>query len=151
MFRLAALLALLALAAVPAAARTKPTDEAFRFFAEESRASTALKRVMPARGSPVPVDVVSAEEIAASGAVNLWDLLRFRVGLDVVEGRSSAGSNRTVVSVRGIPRDGTHELLVLLDGRSVYDPLGGTTLWERIPVQLQDIERIEIVRGPNAA
>lgn len=148
MFRLAALLIL---AGAPAAARTKPGDEAFRFFAEEGRASTALKRVMPAQGSPVPVDVVTAEEIAASGAVNLWDLLRFRVGLDVVEGRSSAGSNRATVSVRGIPRDGTNELLVLLDGRSVYDPLGGTTLWERIPVQLQDIDRIEIVRGPNAA
>ncbi|MDP3544012.1 MAG: TonB-dependent receptor [Elusimicrobiota bacterium] len=148
MFRLAALLAL---SAAPASAQTKPTDEAFRFFAEEGRASTPLKRVAPTQGSPVPVDVVTAEEIAASGAVNLWDLLRFRVGLDVVEGRSSAGSNRTVVSVRGIPRDGIHELLVLLDGRSVYDPLGGTILWERIPVQIQDIERIEIARGPNAA
>lgn len=146
--RLAVLLVLLA---APAAAQPGEADEAFRFFADEGRASTALKRVAPTQGSPVPVDVVTAEEIAASGAVNLWDLLRFRVGLDVVEGRSSAGSNRTVVSVRGIPRDGTHELLVLLDGRSVYDPLGGATLWERIPVQIQDIARIEIVRGPNAA
>lgn len=142
---------LLALLASPAASQPGKADEAFRFFAEEGRASTALRRVAPTQGSPVPVDVVTAEEIAASGAVHLWDLLRFRVGLDVVEGRSSAGSNRAVVSVRGIPRDGTHELLVLLDGRSVYDPLGGTTLWERIPVQLQDIDRIEIVRGPNAA
>ena len=144
--------ALLALACSAAAA--EPNDaarEAFRFFAEEGRTSTALRRVSPTQGSPVPVDVVTSEEIRASGAVNLWDLLRFRVGLDVIEGRSSAGTNRAVVSVRGIPRDQTSELLVLLDGRSVYDPLSGVTLWERIPVQLQDIERIEIVRGPNAA
>lgn len=134
-----------------AAATSEPAREAFRFFAEESRSSTALRRVSATQGSPVPVDVVTAEEIKASGAVNLWDLLRYRVGLDVIEGRSSAGANRAVVSVRGIPRDSTNELLVLLDGRSVYDPLGGATLWERIPVQLQDIERIEIVRGPNAA
>ena len=143
--------ALLALLAAPASAESGRADEAFRFFAEEGRASTALRRVSPTQGSPVPVDVVTAEEIAASGAVNLWDLLRFRVGLDVIEGRSNGASNRAVVSVRGIPRDASNELLVLLDGRSVYDPLGGATIWERIPVQLQDIERIEIVRGPNAA
>lgn len=143
--------ALLMLPGAFARAESGQADEAFRFFAEEGRSSTALRRVSPTQSSPVPVDVITAEEIRASGAVNLWDLLRFRVGLDVIEGRSSAGSNRAVVSVRGIPRDSTNELLVLLDGRSVYDPLGGATIWERIPVQLQDIERIDIVRGPNAA
>ena len=147
-----ALAALFAFAiAAPAAEPSDAAKEAFRFFAEESRSSTALRRVSPTQGSPVPVDVITAEDIRASGAVNLWDLLRFRVGLDVIEGRSTGATNRAVVSVRGIPRDQTSELLVLLDGRSVYDPLSGVTLWERIPVQLQDIERIEIVRGPNAA
>ncbi|MDD5301576.1 MAG: TonB-dependent receptor [Elusimicrobia bacterium] len=146
------LAALLALAGpVAAAEQSQKAGEVFRFFAEENRTSTALRRVSPAQGSPVPVDVITAEEIRASGAVSLWDLLRFRVGLDVIEGRSNGASNRAVVSVRGIPRDATNELLVLLDGRSVYDPLGGATVWERIPVQLQDIERVEIVRGPNAA
>ena len=149
LLRLAALLALSGPAA--AAPASDAGREAFRFFAEEGRSSTPLRRVSPTQGSPVPVDVVTAEEIRASGAVNLWDLLRFRVGLDVIEGRSSAGSNRAVVSVRGIPRDSNAELLVLLDGRSLYDPRSGVTLWEQIPVQLQDIERIEIVRGPNAA
>jgi len=144
---------LLCLLARPAGAAesSDAAREAFRFFAEEGRSSTALRRVAPTQGSPVPVDVVTAEEIQASGAVNLWDLLRFRVGLDVIEGRSNQGANRAVVSVRGTPRDTTAELLVLLDGRSVYDPRSGVTLWEAIPVQLQDIERIEIVRGPNAA
>jgi len=135
----------------PASAKADQADEAFRFFAEEGRSTTALRRVSPTRDSPVPVDVITSEEIRASGAVNLWDLLRFRVGLDVIEGRSNGAANRAIVSVRGTPRDSTNELLVLLDGRSVYDPLGGATVWERIPVQLQDIERIDIVRGPNAA
>ncbi len=146
----AVVLVLLA-APVAAADPAESAQEAFRFFAEEGRSSTPLRRVSSMQGSPVPVDVITAEDIAASGVVNLWDLLRFRVGLDVIEGRSSSGSNRAVVSVRGIPRDTNAELLVLLDGRSVYDPLSGVTLWEQVPVQLQDIERIEIVRGPNAA
>lgn len=145
------LFAVLVIAAPASAADSDPAREAFRFFAEEGRASTALRRVAPTQGSPVPVDVVTAEDIRASGAVNLWDLLRFRVGLDVIEGRSNQGANRAVVSVRGTPRDTVAELLVLLDGRSVFDPRSGVTLWETIPVQLQDIERIEIVRGPNAA
>lgn len=120
--------AFLVLLTATAAADPLEKKEAFRFFSEERSASTMLKRVAPTQGSPVAVDVVTAEEIRASGAVNLWDLIRFRVGLDVLEGRSNDGSNRAVVSVRGIPRDGTHELLVLLDGRSVYDPLSGTTV-----------------------
>ena len=146
-----AALALLAPLSAALAAAPAPDKDAFEFFAAEGRAVTPLRRVSPARGSPVPVDVITAEEIRASASADLWDLLRFRVGLDVIEGRSSSGANRAVVSVRGIPRDSTNELLVLLDGRSVYSPVSGVTLWEQIPVQIQDIERIEIIRGPNAA
>jgi iron complex outermembrane receptor protein len=126
-------------------------DPVFRFFQEEASASTALRRSSPTDRSPLAVDVITAEEIKASGALNVWDLLRFRVGLDVIEGRSSAGADRAVVSVRGMPRDEVTELQVLIDGRSAYSPLDGGVLWDHLPVQIQDIERIEIVRGPNAA
>lgn len=147
--RLAVIAALTALAA---SARAEDAGDAvFRFFREESNATTALRHPAATDRSPLAVDVITAEEIKASGAINLWDLLRFRVGMDVVEGRSSAGTDRAVVSVRGMPRDLVTELQVLIDGRSVYSPLSGGVLWEHLPVQIQDIERIEIVRGPNAA
>jgi iron complex outermembrane recepter protein len=145
------LLAPLLACALPAGAWASDAAPLFRFFEEENRSVTALRRTAPSEGSPVAVEVVTAEQIKASGAINLWDLLRFRAGMDVIEGRSSQSSNRAVVSVRGIPRDAVSELLVLVDGRSVYSPIAGGVLWQRLPVQIQDIERIEIVRGPNSA
>ncbi|HEX4049098.1 MAG TPA: TonB-dependent receptor plug domain-containing protein, partial [Elusimicrobiota bacterium] len=50
----------------------------------------------------------------------------------------------------GFTKEFVAEMLVLVDGRTVYNPLLGGVYWESLPVQLQDIERIEIVRGPNA-
>lgn len=148
--RLAVLAALSLTLAAPAAAQ-EPGDAVFRFFQEEASATTALRHPASTDRSPLAVDVITASEIEASGAVNLWDLLRFRVGMDVEEGRASARTDRAVVSVRGTPRDNVAELLVLVDGRSVYSPITNGVLWEHLPVQIQDIERIEIVRGPNAA
>jgi iron complex outermembrane receptor protein len=146
--------AALAALACALAATARAEDAAapvFKFFQEEAGATTALLRPAPVDRSPLAVDVITAAEIQASGALNVWDLLRYRVGVDVVEGRSSAGADRAVVSIRGMPRDAVTELQVLVDGRSVYSPLDGGVLWDHVPVQIQDIERIEIVRGPNAA
>jgi iron complex outermembrane receptor protein len=143
--------ALLACAARAAfAAAESPAARDLEFFALEAEVVTASRRPEPAAESPVAVEVVTAEDIRRSGALNLWDFLRFRVGMTVVEGRSGEG-NRALVSVRGFPAEFVDKLLVLLDGRSVYTGLSGGAVWEHIPVQVQDIERIEIVRGPNAA
>ncbi|MFA6004766.1 MAG: TonB-dependent receptor [Elusimicrobiota bacterium] len=125
-------------------------DDAFSFFAEEAKVITASRRIQSVREAPVAVEVISAAEIKASGAINLWDLLRFRAGIDAFESRNAQSGRRSIVSVRGFSRDFVSELQVLVDGRSVYDPIQGGVGWENIPVQIQDIERIEIVRGPNA-
>src|ERR1700722_10900878 len=72
--------ALLAVLASSARADVGP-DPVFRFFQEEATATTALRRPAPTESSPLAVDVITAEEIKASGALNVWDLLRFRVGM----------------------------------------------------------------------
>jgi len=126
------------------------SDETLQFFEEEAQVITASRRKQSAREAPMSVEVITADEIRASGALNLWDLMRFRAGMDVLENRTVEG-NRAVVTVRGIPVDFITNLLVLVDGRSVYNQNTGGVLWEQLPVQIQDIERIEIVRGPNAA
>ncbi len=138
---------LAALAASPARAEG---DDAFEFFREEAKVYTASLRAEPTARAPVAVDVVTAEEIAAYGYRSLADLLRFRAGLDVTDARSADG-NRASVSARGFTRDFVSEMQVLVDGRSVYSPFLGGVYWESMPVQMQDIERVEIVRGPNAA
>jgi len=76
--------------------------------------------------------------------------MRFSVGMDIFDARAGDG-NRGIVSVRGFPREYVNNLQVLVDGRSVFSGYGGGVYWPQLPVQLQDIQRIEIVRGPNAA
>jgi iron complex outermembrane receptor protein len=139
-------LILTAAASVPALAG----DDAFEFYKEEAQVVTASRRAEPAWRAPAAVDVVTAEDIKAYGFKEIWDALRYRVGMDVVAGRSLDG-NRALVSARGFDNEFVAEMQVLVDGRSVYSPLLGGVYWQSLPVQLQDIERIEIVRGPNAA
>lgn len=140
-------LAAAALAAFPSAASA---EDAFTLFQEEATVVTASRRPQARSDSPVSVEVITADEIRESGATNIWDLFRFRMGMDVLDARSADG-NRAIVSVRGFPREFVGSLLVLLDGRSVYSPVSGGVYWQQIPVQLQDIERIEVARGPNTA
>lgn len=132
--------------AVPASA----AEDAFEFYKEEAQVVTASRRAEPAWKAPVAVDVITAEDIKAYGFREIWDALRYRAGMDVIDGRSLDG-NRALVSARGFDTEFVAEMQVLVDGRSVYSPLLGGVYWQSLPVQLQDIERIEIVRGPNAA
>lgn len=148
-FFLIRLIALLS-AATPMPARAEEMLSDLEFFQLEAQTVTATRRLQPIREAPVAVEVITQDEIRASGATDLWDLMRFRVGMDVLDGRSIDG-NRSVVSVRGFPEEFVDSLQVLIDGRGVYNAVSGGVYWEQLPVQLQDIERIEIVRGPNAA
>jgi iron complex outermembrane receptor protein len=137
-------------AALLAAVSARAADDAFEFFREEARVYTASRRSEPSLSAPVAVEVITAEEIRAYGYTEIWDALRFVAGMDVVDGRSADG-NRALVSARGFTQEFVAEMQVLIDGRSVYSPFLGGIYWASLPVQLQDIERIEIVRGPNAA
>jgi iron complex outermembrane receptor protein len=125
-------------------------DDAFEFFREEAHVYTASRRAEPALQAPVAVEVITADEIRAYGYTEIWDALRYRAGMDVIDG-SSADGNRAAVSARGFTREFVTEMQVLIDGRSVYSPFLGGVYWASLPVQMQDIKRIEIVRGPNAA
>lgn len=138
------------LATLAASAARAEGGDAFEFFREEAKVYTASRRAESVWRAPVAVDVVTAEEIRAYGYTSLPDLLRFRAGLDVYDARSADGS-RAIVSARGFTRDFVAEMQVLVDGRSVYSPFLGGVYWASLPVQMQDIERVEIVRGPNAA
>ena len=133
-----------------AASSALAENEAFDFFREEAQVYTASRRSEPAIRAPVSVDIVTAAEIKAYGWQSLADILRFRAGMDVIDGRSADG-NRAIVSARGFSRDFVSEMQVLIDGRSGYSPFLGGVYWKSLPVQIQDIERVEIVRGPNAA
>jgi iron complex outermembrane receptor protein len=139
----------LILLALAAAVPARAADDAFEFYKEEAQVVTVSRRSEPALRAPAAVDVITAEDIKAYGFKEIWDVLRYRVGMDVLDGTSVDG-NRALVSSRGFTKEFVAEMQVLVDGRSVYNPLLGGVYWESLPVQMQDIERIEIVRGPNA-
>jgi iron complex outermembrane receptor protein len=90
--------------------------------------------------------VITQEDIRRSGASNIPDLLRMVPGVDV----SQINASDWAVSVRGFDQQFSNKLLVLIDGRAVYTPLLGGVNWDTQDVPLEDIDRIEVIRGPGA-
>lgn len=103
----------------------------------------------PQRSTEVPVamEIISAEDIKRSGAVDLPTILARVAGLDVLNWGASASD----VSVRGYDQAMSPRLLVLINGRQVYLDHYGYTAWATLPVQLSEIRQIEVVKGPNSA
>jgi len=89
--------------------------------------------------------VVTQEDIRHSGATNIPDLLRMVPGLDVAQ----INANTWAISARGFNTEFANKLLVLIDGRTVYTPLFGGANWDTFDIPLEDIERIEVIRGPG--
>src|SRR5207253_974584 len=128
--RLAALASLALLLGGGAAARAQDAD-AFKFFAEEAPVMTASRRPQAPREAPLSVEVITADDIRASGAIHIWDLFRFRAGITVLENQEPKVGNRAIVAIRDFPANFVNNLQVLIDGRSVYDIDDGGTLWEQ--------------------
>ncbi|WP_313952132.1 TonB-dependent receptor [Accumulibacter sp.] len=93
------------------------------------------------------VYVISREDIERSGATSIPEALRMAPGVDVAR----LANNRWAVSVRGFNNRFGNKLLVLMDGRSIYSPLFSGVVWENEDTLLEDIDRIEVIRGPGAA
>src|SRR5579864_3787676 len=91
--------------------------------------------------------VISQEDIRRSGATNIPDLLRMVPGVQVAR----IDANAWAISIRGFNTRYSNKVLVLIDGRSVYSPSFSGVFWDQQAVPLEDIERIEVIRGPGAA
>ena len=103
----------------------------------------------PQKASDVPADLVilTQDDIRRSGADNIPDILRFVTGLDV----RTYGFADAEVAIRGYNQPLNPRLLVLVNGRQVYLDDYGYVAWNTIPVQLDEIRQIEVVKGPNSA
>ncbi len=95
--------------------------------------------------TPAAISVLTQEDIRRLGPTNIPELLRMLPGVYV----ATANSNQWVVGVRGFASNFSKSLLVLIDGRSVYTPLLGGVYWHVQDVVLEDIDRIEVIRGPG--
>ena len=116
------------------------------FFETEEWVETAAKRLQPIEESPAAVTIITAEEIQASGATNLGEVLRRVPGLEVM----SLLSCDYVIGARGQNRPLENGVLALVNGRSIYEDFFGVVLWNSKDFPLEMIERIEVVRGPGS-
>jgi iron complex outermembrane receptor protein len=107
--------------------------------------TTASKEPEEVWNTPAAIYVLTQEDIRRSGATSIPELLRLVPGVEVAR----IDSDHWSVGVRGFGSEFSKSVLVLIDGRSVYSPLFSGVYWNVQNVMLEDVERIEIIRGPG--
>jgi iron complex outermembrane recepter protein len=93
------------------------------------------------------VFVITPEDIRRSGATSIPELLRMVPGIEV----SRINAHKWAITARGFNGSFATKLLVLMDGRSVYSPISSGVVWDEQDTLLEDVERIEVVRGPGGS
>lgn len=143
----------LALAAGSCLAQAPPADpalqESLKGLSLEQLGNIEVTSVSKAPVSvartPAAVYVITQQDIARSGAVNLPEALRLAPGVEV----SQIDSVKWAVGIRGFEGRLARAVLVLIDGRNVYNPLFHGVYWEVQDTLLEDVDRIEVIRGPG--
>ena len=132
-------------------AETKPgpaaaADEDFGVPYEETVVA-ASRRAQATLDAPNAITVITGDEVRASGLRSLADILRRVPGAEVM----TMGLGSANLSFRGFNQRIANKVLLLIDGRPEYQDFLGVTLWAVLPVGLEEIERVEVIRGPGSA
>jgi iron complex outermembrane receptor protein len=103
--------------------------------------------------APVSTSVLTARQIINSGATSLPEALRLLPGVlvrEMVNGQFDVHIRGfdNVPPNKGYPDSLNKSTLILIDGRPVYNHLNGAMLWQELPIDIHDVDRIELVRGP---
>jgi iron complex outermembrane recepter protein len=96
--------------------------------------------------SPAAISIITQDEIRRSGLTSIPELLRTVPGLEVAR----INGSQWAIGSRGFNNQYANKLLVLVDGRAVYSPTFGGVFWNAQDVVLEDVDRIEVIRGPGA-
>ncbi len=107
--------------------------------------TTPSKEPTKVSQTPAAVYVITGEDIRRSGATCIPEALRLAPGVEVAR----IDSNKWSIGIRGFGSRLTRSVLVLIDGRTVYTPLFDGTYWEVQDTMMEDIDRIEVIRGPG--
>jgi iron complex outermembrane receptor protein len=108
--------------------------------------TSVSKRTQKVADAAAAIFVITQEDIRRSGATSIPEALRLVPGLEVAR----IDQNKWAIGSRGFNGRFDNKLLVLIDGRSVYTPLFSGVYWNVEDVMLEDVDRIEVIRGPGA-
>lgn len=113
---------------------------------KKSQVTSASKKAEYVSNAPSAVFVIGNDDIKRAGVTSVPEALRLAPGVDVAR----VSSSKWAVSIRGFNGIFANKLLVMIDGRSVYNPGFSGVYWDAQDVMLEDVERIEVIRGPAA-
>ena len=106
---------------------------------------SASKRPEKLSEAPASIYVLTSEDIKKAGVTSIPEALRMVPGVNVAQ----SNANTWAISIRGFNQQFSNKLLVLIDGRSVYTPLFSGVWWDSQDYILEDIDRIEVIKGPG--
>ncbi|MBI4745917.1 MAG: TonB-dependent receptor [Deltaproteobacteria bacterium] len=117
------------------------------FFEEKELIVTATKHTQTLQDAPAIASVITADEIRQMGARDLMDVLKRIPGFGVTKGYYG----KEEIEVRGLKTTNSEKVKLLIDGHSVNDNLSGGAMWGFDSLTLDNVKRIEIIRGPGSA
>ncbi len=109
------------------------------------KVTSVSKEPEEVRRTPAAIYVITQNDIRRSGATSIPEILRLAPGVEVAQ----IDSDHWSVAIRGFSSQFSRYVLVLIDGRSVYTPLYARVYWDVQTVPLEDVDRIEVIRGPG--
>jgi iron complex outermembrane recepter protein len=107
--------------------------------------TSVSRKEQPLSKVPGSIYVINQSDIRHSGATNVPDLLRMVPGVDVAR----VNANTWAITIRGFNYRYSGKVLVLVDGRTVYSPAFSGVYWDQQSMPLENIDRIEVIRGPG--
>ncbi|MCK5889540.1 MAG: TonB-dependent receptor, partial [Methylococcales bacterium] len=113
----------------------------------ESKVTSVSRVEQKFSNTAAAVYIVNQDDIQRSGVTTIPDALRMVPGIQVAR----IGSSQWAITARGFNGSFANKMLVLMDGRAIYSPTFAGVRWENHDLVLNDIERIEIIRGPGAS
>lgn len=132
----------------PLAAEQNAIESLDDAVAYEEEVVSASRFAQSPLDAPNAIHIITAQDIRLTGHTMIGELIRRVPGADVM---TAGGPGDVNTSMRGFNQPLSNKMLVLYDGRSVYVDTLGTVFWLNQPYNVEDIERIEVIRGPASA
>jgi iron complex outermembrane recepter protein len=121
------------------------------FLGEVPQVLTISRLRQSPADAPTASTIIDRKTIEAAGIIDLPEVFRLVPGFYVGTNAGYITNTNHVVSYHGLTDSYARSMQVLIDGRTIYQPLYGGVQWSEIPITIDDIERIEVTRGPNSA